>query len=335
LVFSFSFSFSFSFLFLFFGFFEFLFLPFLPFLLFRCWNFKKMFDHGTGPPLIVVPGVQGRWEWMTPALRALQTRCRTVTYTLCGDIGSGMRLDPALGFDNYIRQLDSVFEQTGLERAAVCGVSYGGFIALRYAALRPGRVSRLILVSAPAPGWTPSERQRGYIERPWISAPKFVLTSPLRVWPEIQAAYDTWPERLMFTARHGARVVSAPMFPSLMAARVRLQQSIDFAPDCALVKAPTLIVTGEDGLDFVVPPDVTRRYLTMIPGSEYVKLERSGHIGMLTRSSQFAEIVSGFLGTERAERTESPVAQGFSPAPGSRGGCAASSCSPKGLRYED
>jgi pimeloyl-ACP methyl ester carboxylesterase len=263
-----------------------------------------MFDHGTGPPLIVVPGVQGRWEWMTPALRELQKRCRTVTYTLCGDIGSGMRLDPELGFDNYVRQLDSVFERTGLEQAALCGVSYGGFIALRYAALRPDRVSRLILVSAPAPGWAPSERQRRHIERPWISAPRFVITSPLRVWPEIRAAYDTWPERLMFTARHGARVASAPMIPPLMAARVRLQQSLDFGPDCALVKAPTLIVTGEDALDFVVPADVTRRYLTLIPGAQYVKIERSGHIGMLTRSARFAEIVSGFLGTENPQGTE-------------------------------
>ncbi len=107
------------------------------------------------------------------------------------------------------------------------------------------------------------------------------------------------------------------MFPPIMAARVRLQQSIDFGPDCALVKAPTLIVTGEDALDFVVPADVTRRYLTLIPGAQYVKIERSGHIGMLTRSAKFAEIVSGFMGMNS-------VAQGFSPAPGS----------PEGLRYE-
>ncbi len=256
-----------------------------------------MFDHGTGPPLIVIPGVQGRWEWMAPALRELQKRCRTVSYTLCGDAGSGMRFDPELAFENYTRQLDSVFERTGLEQAALCGVSYGGFIALRYAALRPERVSRLILVSAPSPGWAPSERQRRYIARPLLTFPKFVLTSPMRVWPEIQAAYDTWPQRLMFSAVHGARVLAAPMFPPSAAARVRLQQSLDFAPDCARVTAPTLVVTGEDGLDRVVPAGITRRYLTLIPGARYVKIERSGHIGMLTRPAEFAGIVGSFLET--------------------------------------
>ena len=73
------------------------------------------------------------------------------------------------------------------------------------------------------------------------------------------------------------------MIPSLMAARVTLQQSLDFAPDCARVTAPTLVVTGEDGLDRVVPADVTRRYATLIPGARYVKIERTGHIGLLTR----------------------------------------------------
>ena len=37
-----------------------------------------MFDRGSGPPVIVIPGVQGRWEWMEPALRVLSTTCRTI-----------------------------------------------------------------------------------------------------------------------------------------------------------------------------------------------------------------------------------------------------------------
>jgi pimeloyl-ACP methyl ester carboxylesterase len=255
-----------------------------------------MYDRGSGPPIIVVPGIQGRWEWMTPALHELQKRCRTVTYTLCGDIGSGVKFDRALGFDNYIRQLDAVFERTGLQRAALCGVSYGGFIAVRYAAMRPERVASLILTSSPAPGWVPSERQRRYVARPWLSAPSFIVTSPMRLWPEIHAAHDTWSERLLFTARHAVRVIMAPLIPPVMAARVTLQQTIDFAPDCARVKAPTLVITGDDGLDRVVPTDITRRYESLIPGARHARIDRSGHIGLLTRPAQFAEIVTSFVG---------------------------------------
>lgn len=254
-----------------------------------------MFDRGKGTPLIVIPGVQGRWEWMKPALEELGTRCRALSYTLCGDIGSDTRFDKALGFDNFIRQLDRVFERAGLHSAALCGVSYGGFIALRYAALRPERVSSLVFVSAPAPGWIPSGRQQRYLSHPWRSAPAFVMTSPLRLWPEIRAAYDTTRERLTFLIRHAVRVMSAPVIPPRMAMRVTLQQQVDFAPDCDRIRVPTLIVTGEDGLDQIVPAEVTRRYQELIPGSRYVQLKRSGHIGLLTHPAQFADIVTGFI----------------------------------------
>jgi 3-oxoadipate enol-lactonase len=253
-----------------------------------------MFDRGSGPPLIVVPGVLGRWEWLSPALRELQKRCRTISYTLAGDIGSSVPFEAALGFENYIRQLDSIFLRSGLDRAGLCGVSYGGCIAVRYAALRPMRVSSLILVSSPAPGWVPTDQQRGYVENPWRSAPAFVATAPMRLWPEIRSAYDTWPERLAFSATHAARVLAAPTTPSLMAARVRLVQTLDLAPDCAAIRAPTLVITGEDHLDQVVPAAITRQYATLIRGAEYEKMERSGHIGCLTRPGKFAEIVGGF-----------------------------------------
>jgi pimeloyl-ACP methyl ester carboxylesterase len=254
-----------------------------------------VFDQGSGPSLIVIPGIQGRWEWMQPALQELAKRCRTVSYTLCGDFGSRMKFDHALGFDNFVRQLDDVFERTRMDRAALCGVSYGGFIALRYAALRPERVSSLVFVSSPAPGWVPSKRQQQYVSRPWRSAPQFVVSSPLRLWPEIKAAYDTTRERFAFSVRHAARVIAAPIVPTQMAHRVTMQQALDFTPDCARIKAPTLVVTGEDDLDQIVPAEVTRRYQELIPGARYVQLKRSGHIGLLTHPAQFADIVTGFI----------------------------------------
>src|SRR5262245_19830684 len=108
---------------------------------------------------------------MTPSLRELQKRCHVVSYTLCGDAGSGMKFDRALGFDNFVRQLDRVFEESGLERAALCGVSYGGLIALRYAATRPERVTALILASSPSPGWAPTARQKQYVRDTWSYSP--------------------------------------------------------------------------------------------------------------------------------------------------------------------
>lgn len=254
-----------------------------------------MFDNGTGPPLVVIPGLQGRWEWTMPALSRLACDCRTLSYSLCGDLGSGRRLDETLGFENYVRQLDQVLDEAGVERAAICGVSFGGLVAVRYAALRPERVSALVLASAPAPGWQPNPQQSRWLSRPWLSAPAFVLSSPARVWPEISAALPAWPTRLRFFVTQGLRCAAAPMIPGLMASRIRCAAAVDFFSDCGRIGVPTLVLSGEEGLDRVVPVNSTRSYASLIPGAEYRMLPRTGHMGLLTQPNLFAEIVSGFV----------------------------------------
>jgi pimeloyl-ACP methyl ester carboxylesterase len=253
-----------------------------------------MFDRGSGPPVIVVPGVQGRWEWMRPTLDALSRRCRTVSYSLSGDFGSGSPMDGSQRFDSYIEQLESIFESTGIDRAVICGVSYGGLIALRFASLRPERVTGLTIVSAPAPGWKPSARQASWIARPWLSAPAFVATGPFRLWPEIRAALPEGPKRLRFALAHGIRVLRAPMIPPLMALRVRQQQELDFRADCERIRTRTLVITGDDNLDTVVPVQVTQRYCELIPSARYVRMDGTGHLGSITQPERFARIVGEF-----------------------------------------
>jgi pimeloyl-ACP methyl ester carboxylesterase len=254
----------------------------------------RVFDRGSGPPVIVVPGLQGRWEWARPALHRLASTCRVISYSLRGDFGSGRRLQHELGFENYVHQLDEVFDTAGVTRGVLCGVSFGGCVALHYAALHPERVSGLILASAPGPGFHPNPQQAAWLARPWWSVPAFVLSSPLRVWPEVSSALPVMQKRLAFFARQGIRCLAAPMIPSLMAARIREAAHVDFVADCRRVAAPTLVLTGEEHLDRVVPVGSTRAYATLIPRAEYRTMPHTGHMGLLTQPSVFADVVSGF-----------------------------------------
>jgi len=254
----------------------------------------RIYDQGSGSPVIVVPGVQGRWEWFTPAFEALKSRCRTISYTLAGDIGSRRALDRSLGFENYVRQLDEIFDRAGLTRAALCGVSYGGLIAVRYAACRPDRVAALVIASSPGPGWKPDPMQAACIAHPWRKALKFVATSPGRVWPELHAACGP-TGAVTFLTRHGIRAAAAPMIPGLMAARILETLSIDFSVDCAAVQAPTLVISGEPHLDRIVPVESTRKYAEMIRGAKYVMLEGTGHLGLVTRPAEWAALVGQFV----------------------------------------
>lgn len=254
-----------------------------------------VFDNGTGPPIVMVQGLHGRWEWMRGTLEEIAKSCRAIAYSLPGDIGSRRRYDRTRGFDNYVDQLDEVLNTAGLERTALCGISFGGFIAVRYAALRPERVRALVLVSAPGPGWAPNAQQARWLSKPWLSTPAFVATAPFRVWPEVKCALEGTPARLSFLARQGLRVLAAPAIPSLMSARVRDARTLDFPADCARIRVPTLVISGDEALDRVVPVEATRRYASVIPGARYEQMKGTGHLGLLTQPKKFAQLISEFV----------------------------------------
>ena len=259
-----------------------------------------MIDVGSGPPVVLIPGIQGRWEWLWPAVDALERRCRVISFSLDEGHGSGRRVDPARGFDDYLDQIEAVMAHAGLADAAVCGVSFGGLIALHWAARRPERTRALVLVSTPAPNWTPNCRVHWYLRAPRLLSPVFAAQSPFRLGPEIWHALDSVGDRLLFSGRHLARLTRSPFSPVEMADRVRRMSTVDFEADCRQVTAPTLVLTGEPELDRVVPVDDTRRYTDRIAGARHATLERTGHIGLVTRPDRFAEMVGPFVAQSAA-----------------------------------
>jgi pimeloyl-ACP methyl ester carboxylesterase len=65
------------------------------------------------------------------------------------------------------------------------------------------------------------------------------------------------------------------------------------------IQSPTLVVTGEPGLDRVVPVDVTRRYLDELSTAEHVVIKHTGHLGVVTRPDAFADVLERFVNDVR------------------------------------
>ena len=252
-----------------------------------------MIDRGTGTPVVIMPGIQGRWEWLGPAVDKLAERCRVITFSLCDEPTSGFRFDPSRGIENYLGQIDEAFERAGLQEAVLVGVSYSGPIAAEYAARHPERVRGLVLVAAIPPDWTPNRRARFYLRAPLLLSPLFLLDSPARVLPEIFTALPGLGERLRFTIGHGTRLLRAWLSPTRMARRLRWTEAFQYT-DTRHIQQRVLVVTGEEQLDRVVAPELTKRYLATLPTAEHMIIARTGHLGLLTKPGEFADAVRRF-----------------------------------------
>src|SRR5579864_3232702 len=213
----------------------------------------KLIERGDGRPLVFVPGLQGRWEYTRAAIDALAEWFHVITFSLRDEPSSGIAPSPASSLDFYADQVDAALEATGQGRACVCGLSFGGLVALRFAARSPSRVDALVLASTPGPGWELRRRHALYARLPWIFWPAFLAEAPGRANAEVRAALPTLGLRLGFGLRMVRALAAAPPSPARMAARAKLMAAYDAEADCARLSAPTLVLTGEAHLDRVVP----------------------------------------------------------------------------------
>jgi 3-oxoadipate enol-lactonase len=242
-------------------------------------------DRGTGPPIVLIPSLQGRWEYLSPAVDALARTHRVITFSLSHEPG----------LDVLVHQVEAALDDRGVERAAICGISFGGRVALAFAARRPERTSALILVSVPGPRFRLRQSHRTLARHPLLAAPLFFAAMPSRLWTEVKAAMPEPRMRRAFVQRQLRNLLRAPVSPSQMGARALLIDGMDSAADCANISAPTLVIGGEPTLDYVVPSNGSSDYSRLIAGARTATLEGTGHLGSITKPDVFAGLVDDFL----------------------------------------
>ena len=265
----------------------------------------KIVDRGSGPPLVLIPGLQGRWEYQHATVDALAASFRVITFSVDGS-----------DFDGYVRQVIDAMAQAAVDRAILCGVSFGGLIALRCASRYPSRCERLVLGSTPPPSLQLRWQHRLYLIAPRILGSLFILETPWRVRRELAAALPDPRARRRFSLDALRTFITAPVSLGKMAARGRIAATDAVAIDCATISAPTLIITGEPHLDFVVPHDGSAVYERLIPHARRVVLARTGHLGSMTRPDEFAALIRSFASDAGEEPGVRPRPTHRSAAPG-------------------
>jgi len=202
--------------------------------------------------------------------------------------------------ENNVEDMEALRQHLGLDTIIVMGVSYGGMVALTYAARYPRRVARLVLIVTAA--------HRGFITRA-----KEILAE--RGTPEQQqVAQRLWEGT--FESEEQMREYFAVMGPlySLRhdpsAAEIAARRAI-YSPDAinegfggflrnydvtaqlGAITAPTLVIAGRH--DWICPPELSEEIAQRIPGARLRIFEQSSHRVWADEPEAFLSTLRAFL----------------------------------------
>ena len=245
-------------------------------------------DVGTGLPLLFIHGWPHNRSLWAAQLSGLPTHARCVAPDLRGFGGSSVSAPYSI--NQYADDLAAFLGVLGIDRAVVCGVSMGGYVALSMLRRHPSLLRALILTSTRATADTPEARvkrarliefvrEHGVEELAGRQLKAMVGATTFNTRPDVREAL-----RLLMAGAPADGVIGAL---EAMAARA---DSTDLLPSISM---PTLVVSGSE--DTFTPPDEIRTMTDAIPGARLEVIQRTGHVCCYERPAAFNHVVSEFL----------------------------------------
>jgi class 3 adenylate cyclase len=250
---------------------------------------------GAGPVLVHARAWITHLElmWAEPSFRrfieGLGDICTVVRYDGRGNGLSDRTVElPVL--DDLVRDLAAVVDAVTPEPVSLWGSSFGGPVAIAYAAHRPERVERLILEGSFATlreQLTPAERVT------MIEVGRLLQSAPEVAASAISYLTDPTP-----SSRHERRVARlvASVEPEMLRHLYTLAGRIDVRPLLPEIRAPTLVIHRRGSRVF--PFHCARSLAAAIPRARLVPLDGSEHNPWEGDSSTALAAMRTFLGGE-------------------------------------
>lgn len=245
----------------------------------------------SNPPIVMVLGLSHRLPHWGRLPAMLAERMFVVTFD-CRGMGQSEKRDEPFSIDDEVDDIRSVMAAAGLERAAVYGRSRGGMLAQQLVLRSPERVSALVLsgTNHRGPGAVGSTEA---VNRAMNFTPDMTREQIFETQNSAMAS-PGWRERDPAAFAELMRIdLEAP--PRRFAV-VRQQQSVSAWSSferLGEIRCPTLVICGAD--DGMVPPANSSQLAAAIPGARLDLIPQCGHLPMLEKPREVADLVLGFL----------------------------------------
>jgi 3-oxoadipate enol-lactonase len=184
--------------------------------------------------------------------------------------------------DHCVAELD----RAGADRAVVCGLSMGGYVAFSVWRRHRDRVVGLMLANTRAEPDDDAgrERRRAVAEKARAGGSEAIAAEPPPLLAE-DADESMWDRIKALIRRQSGEGIAA--------ASLGMAERPDSRPILSGIDVPTTVVTS-DG-DRLIPPDVTATMAEAIPQAELVRLEGAGHLSNLEHTEGFNRALRDLL----------------------------------------
>jgi 3-oxoadipate enol-lactonase len=242
-----------------------------------------------GLPVVFIHGFPFSHEMWEPQMNVMPNNIHAISYDVRGhgmsDVGDG-QFTIELFVDDLIALLDHLF----IEKAILCGLSMGGYIALRTCERHPDRVRGLILCDTKSEPDTDSAKIKRSVTI------KAVKTTGVPAFAEDFVKTIFWEktfERNPNVIAFIKQIICSNSPRGIGGTLLALASRTDTTPVLSSLRIPTCIIVGEH--DKLTPPSEALKMHTLISGSELHVLPHAAHMSNLESIQEFNELLIAFL----------------------------------------
>ena len=240
-------------------------------------------------PIVLIHGFPFSHEMWQSQVELLRSEFRVISYDVRGH-GSSAVGDGQYMLEFFVDDLIALLDHLKIDKTIVCGLSMGGYIALRSVERNPERFSAMVLCdTSPEADTNEAKLRRAAnimaVKREGVKA--FAETLLKTVFaPE---SLRKRPDAVQTTRRSIESNSSTGICGTLLALASRTETTSSLPR----MNLPTLILVGE--LDKLTPPSISQMMQSKLPNSELYIIPGAAHLSNLENPAEFNKHLLEFL----------------------------------------